>query len=136
MFSSEELMNNEDMAKPNLIREKAYTFSLKIVMFCRRTQKEQKEYILTKQLFRSGTSISANIEEAQQARTRKEFGSSCSISLREAYESRIWLRLMRDSNLARTKECNLLLQELHEIICLLVAILKTTNAAPEKSHSS
>ena len=85
-------------------------------------QKEKKEYVITKQLLKSGTSIGANIEEAQRPQSRADFVSKMSIALKEAYESRYWLRLLRDCSLASTSEVKKHLNCLEEIIRLLGAI--------------
>ncbi len=110
----------------NAILDQSYVFALRIVRLCTDLQKRH-EYVLSKQLLRSGTSIGANVEEAQKAQTKRDFGHKCSISLKEAYESRYWLRLLRDSGIASATETNPLLDDLHQIICILAKIVKTAN---------
>ena len=72
---------------PNPLRQKSYRFALSIIDVCRKLQ-DQREYVLSKQLLKSGTSIGANIEEAQLAQSRKDFVSKMYIAAKEAYETR------------------------------------------------
>lgn len=92
---------------------------MRVVKFCFVLQKQQKEYVVTRQLLKSGTSIGANVEEAQQPQSRADFTSKMSIALKEAYESRYWLRLIRDSGLSGSPEIQILLDDLDSIIRLL-----------------
>lgn len=113
------------MAKDNIIRRKSYDFSVAVVLFCLSLQK-QREFILSKQLMRSGTSIGANIEEATQAQSRRDFISKLSISLKEAQETKYWLRLLCDTHISTSEEVTGLQNTVQEIIHILTAILKTT----------
>ena len=87
-----------DIKKPNIIKEKTYKFALDIIKIYQQMIK-QNEFILSKQLVRSGTSIGANVEEATAAQSRKDFISKMSISSKEARKTNYWLRLLRDSQL-------------------------------------
>ncbi len=98
---------------------------MKIVFFCKKLQ-EQKEFVLSKQLLKSGTSIGANIEEANQAQSKSDFISKLCISLKEGQETQFWLRLLRDTQYADSHACEILLGELKEILALLTSIIKTT----------
>ncbi|HLD64205.1 MAG TPA: four helix bundle protein [Candidatus Peribacteraceae bacterium] len=80
----------------NPLRAKSYEFALAIVNLYKRLQSDQREYVLSKQLLRSATSVGANVEEAQQAQSRRDFILKTSIAMKEAYESRYWLRLLQD----------------------------------------
>ena len=80
--------------KDNLVRELSYEFAIQIVKLCRLLQ-EQKEFILSAQLMRSGTSVGANVEEASAGQSRKDFIAKMSIASKEARESNYWLRLLR-----------------------------------------
>ena len=84
--------------KSNLIKDKTYQFSLDIIRLYVELCK-QKEFVLSKQLLRSGTSIGANVEEATAAQSRKDFISKMAIASKEARETHYWLRLLRDSKL-------------------------------------
>lgn len=112
--------------KNNPVREKSYAFALRIVHACRHLSDKKKEYVLSRQLLRAGTSIGANIEEALQAQSRKDFIAKLSISLKESYETDYWIRLLSDSALFTAKESLSLRSDLREIQRLLTTILKTS----------
>lgn len=116
----------------NPIKEKSYVFALGIVQFCRELQ-DKHEYVLSKQLLKSGTSIGANVEEAQQGQSKQDFIAKLSISLKEAHETDYWLRLIFDSGLDDHLRVDSLREELNSIISLLTAIIKTSkqNAVKE-----
>ena len=86
--------------------------------------RKQNEFILSKQVVRSGTSIGANVEEAIAAQSRKDFISKMSISSKEARETNYWLRLLRDSKLCGDLALSDLLKESEEIIKILTSIVK------------
>ena len=115
------------MRKQNMIKEKSYKFALDI-LFLYKKMLEQNEFILSKQIVRSGTSIGANVEEATAAQSRKDFISKMSISSKEARETNYWLRLLRDSQLCKGIDYNDLINESEEIIKILTSIVKTTSA--------
>ena len=112
-------------SKPNIIRDRTFNFSLKIIKLYKQLYK-QNEFVLSKQLLRSGTSIGANVEEAIAAQSRKDFASKMSIASKEARETNYWLRLLRDSELY--EGINLLdtIDESEQLIKLLTSIVKTT----------
>ncbi len=113
--------------KSNPVREKSYAFALHVVTFCRGMMQD-KEYVLSTQLLKSGTSIGANIEEAVNAPSKRDFIAKLSIALKEAYESRYWLMLIRDSRLGSDDDLLRLLSEVQELIALLTSIIKTSRA--------
>lgn len=115
------------MPKENIVRTKAYALALLVIRICRYLQRESREYVLSKQLLRSGTSIGANIEEAQKARSKKEFAAKCAIALKEAYESRYWISLIRESGICCSEEMMQLTRAVEEITRILAAIVKTSN---------
>ena len=86
----------------------------------------QNEFVLSKQLLRSGTSIGANIEEATAAQSRRDFISKMSIASKEARESNYWLRLLKDSNSCKSMELEQLLNDSTQIIKILTSIVKTS----------
>jgi len=112
--------------KHNIIKEKTYCFALQVIQHYKKMQ-QQNEFILSKQLIRSGTSIGANVEEATAAQSRKDFLSKMSISSKEARETNYWLRLLRDSNLCKNIDFTDLIKESEEIIAILTSIVKTTS---------
>jgi four helix bundle protein len=115
--------------KENPIQEKTYRFAIVIISLTRELEK-QREFNLSRQLFRSGTSIGANIEEAQAAQSRADFLSKMSIASKEARETRYWLRLLRDSTLLPANQRDSLaaepLAQCEEIVRILTSIVKTT----------
>lgn len=113
--------------KPNIIKEKTYRFAIDIVHLYKKMVK-QNEFILAKQLVRSGTSIGANIEEAIAAQSRKDFISKMAISSKEARETNYWLRLIRDVNLLKDVDITNLINESEEIIKIITSIVKTSKA--------
>ena len=113
------------MEKENPIRDKSYAFAVHIVEFCRYLQ-DKKEFVLSKQLLKSGTSVGANVEEALQAQSKADFISKLSISLKEAFESRFWLRLMLDTQTASVEKILPLQSEIQEIVALLTSIVKSS----------
>ncbi|MBO6537357.1 MAG: four helix bundle protein [Balneolaceae bacterium] len=112
--------------KDNLIQKKSFEFSLSIIRLFKRLQVE-REYIISKQLLRSGTSIGANIEEAIAGQSKKDFLAKISISLKEARETKYWLRLLSESELTSI-DVDYYLNEVHEIVNILSAIVKTTRS--------
>jgi len=112
--------------KNNIIKEKTYCFALQVIKHYMKMQ-QQNEFILSKQLIRSGTSIGANVEEATAALSRKDFISKMSISSKEARETDYWLRLLRDSKLCKNIDFTDLIKESEEIIAILTSIVKTTS---------
>ena len=85
------------MKKDNIIQEKSYAFAIKIVSLYKSLIHEKKEFILSKQLLKSGTSIGANVEEAIEGQSRKDFYVKLTIAYKEARETHYWLRLLRDT---------------------------------------
>jgi four helix bundle protein len=111
--------------KDNIIQKKSYDFALQIIALYRKLCKSN-EYVLSKQLLRSGTSIGANVEEAQAGQSRADFVSKMSIASKEARETCYWLRLLRDSNTIMKCEVDPLLIEAESIVNILTSIVKTT----------
>lgn len=110
----------------NIIEIKSFDFAVRIVKLYRFLCEQKKEYVLSKQLLRSGTSIGANIAEAQQAQSKADFISKVSISLKEASETKYWIRLLNATNYLSEKEVNSILSDCVEIEKILVSILKTS----------
>lgn len=114
------------MKTNNIIRDKSYNFSLKIIKVYQNLTKEKREFILSKQLIRSGTSIGANIEESVGAQSRNDFISKLSISYKEAHETLYWLQLLTDSNFLNKEESDTLIIDCEELLKILGSIIKTT----------
>ena len=118
-------MRNES-ARRNVVLEKSFAIGVGIVKTGRRLQLEQKEWVLSKQVISSGTSIGANIEEAIAAQSKKDFLSKMSIALKEARETHYWLRVIRDSGVANSVEVEAHIPACQELIRLLSSITLTT----------
>ncbi|TAF64538.1 MAG: four helix bundle protein [Cytophagales bacterium] len=110
-----------------VILDKSYNFALRIVKLYRYLNEEAtiKERRLSDQVLRSGTSIGANVEEAHGAQSQKDFIAKMHISLKEARETKYWLRLLRDSAYIEEKLANSFITDADELIAILIAILKT-----------
>ena len=109
----------------NLIQIKTFDFALEIIKFYLEC-KSQNEYVLSKQILRSGTSIGANVEEAIAAQSKKDFISKLSIANKEARETKYWLRLYHSSNLVEI-DVEPYLKEIESIINILTKIIKTSS---------
>jgi four helix bundle protein len=107
----------------NIIRKKSFEFALMIINLYRELQ-ERHEYVLSKQLLRSGTSIGANVEEACAGQSRKDFLAKMSIASKEARETRYWLQLLQQSKLVDI-DVTSALHDANEIISILTSIVKT-----------
>jgi len=117
--------------KENVIKDKSYQFAIKIVRFYKYLVENKKEFTIAKQILRSGTSIGANVEEANQAESKADFIHKFSIANKEANETHYWLRLLRDSDIIG-KEHVSLQTDCEELLRLLTAILKSTKANLKK----
>ncbi|MCU7494842.1 MAG: four helix bundle protein [Ignavibacteria bacterium] len=115
----------------SLVAAKTFTFSLHIIDLYK-VLKSKGEFVLSRQLLRSGTSIGANVEEATAAQTRKDFLAKICIASKEAYETRYWLKLLNQSQLIKG-DYNCFLKEIEEITKILTAIVKTTQNAKPKT---
>ncbi len=111
--------------KQNVIQDKTYAFAIKIVIACRKLQDDKKEFVLSKQLLRSGTSIGANVEEAIGGQSRKDFYAKLTIAYKEARETKYWLRLLADTHYLEIEECKTLLNDIEEILRIIGSIQKT-----------
>ena len=119
------------MKRENIVRKKSFSFALKIIDLYRFLV-QKREYVLSRQILRSGTSIGANIEEAQAAVSRKDFVNKIGIASKEARETRYWLLLLIESEfLVGYQDTSLIQNELEEIIKILTSIVKTTRQKSE-----
>ena len=112
--------------KSNIIQNKSFEFAIRIVETSREIQNSKKEYLISKQLLRSGTAIGALVSEAEHAESTKDFIHKLSIGLKEANETRYWLRIANRANYIDKGNFDVLFKENNEIIKLLAAIVKTT----------
>ena len=110
----------------NIVLEKSFIFSKRIVNLYKYLTNIKKEYILSKQLLRAGTSIGANVTEAQRAQSKADFRSKMAIALKEAYETDYWIKLFYETEYLNKKEYESIIKDNQELICLLIAICKTS----------
>ncbi len=140
-MKTEPLMHSEwkpNVLKPNVVCDKSYAFALHIIGLARILRK-QGEYELASQLLRSGTSIGANVEEAQSGVSRADFAAKIGIASKEARETHYWLRLIRDAQLIPHEKMAPRIHEISELLRLLTAIAKSVRVQPQKlniEHSS
>ena len=108
--------------KENVIIEKTFKFSLNVIDIYKYLKEKKNEFIMSKQLLRSATSIGANVEEADSAQSHRDFIAKMSISLKEAKETRYWIRLLLESKYLIKED---ILEECEAIIKILTKILLT-----------
>ena len=114
------------MAKPNIIADKSEEFAVRIIRLSKFLISEKREYIISKQIFRSGTSIGANVSESRNAQSKDDFISKLSIALKEADETSYWLRLLKRTEFISEDQFYSLNKDVQELISLLVSIIKST----------
>jgi four helix bundle protein len=113
------------MKTENVIQEKSYDFAIRIVKLSRYLADEKKEYVLSKQVLRSGTSIGANVEEGIGGQSEKDFYAKLNIAYKEARETRYWLRILRDTNYLSGKEAKAILEDCEELLRIIGSIIRT-----------
>ncbi|SRR6266705_1554544 len=109
----------------SVIRQKSFEFALAVIDLYQRLQ-EKHEYVISRQLLRSGTSIGANVEEATAGQSRKDFLSKMAIASKEARETKYWLLLLQQSKLVEV-DVTIHLAQVEELIRILTSIVKTTS---------
>lgn len=125
-------MNEElKMKSKNVLKDKSFTFSIHIVEQYKRLT-ESKEFVMSKQLLRSGTAIGALIREAEFGQSRADFINKLSIALKEANESYYWLELLHRTNYISDEYFERLAAHINELISMLVASIKTSKLALNK----
>ena len=110
--------------KENVIMRKSFAFSVRIVNLYKYLSEQKKEYVISKQIYRSGTSIGANIAEAQRAQSTADFVAKMKIALKEANETQYWLKLLYETKYLSDREYVSLHSDLLEILKILTAICK------------
>ncbi|MDP3148953.1 MAG: four helix bundle protein [Ignavibacteria bacterium] len=113
------------MKEQNVLKEKSYRFAIRIVKLYQFLKEEKKEFTLSKQILRSGTSIGANVEEATGAQSKKDFYMKLNIAYKEARETHYWLRLLRDTNFFDEKQFNSIIIDCDELLKISGSIIKT-----------
>ena len=112
----------------NTVVEKSLDFAVRVVNLRKYLAKEHNEYVMSKQLLRCGTSIGANIAEAQRAQSRADFAAKMNIALKEANETQYWLRLLFRTDYIDQTQFDSMNADVCELISLLMSICKTSNS--------
>ena len=110
--------------KENVIMQKSFAFSVRIVNLHKYLSQQKKEYVISKQIYKSGTSIGANVAEAQRAQSTADFVAKLKIAQKEANETQYWLRLLHETKYITDKEFTSVHEDLVEILKILTAICK------------
>ena len=110
----------------NVLQNKSFSFAKRIVELYKLLSETKKEYVLSKQILKSGTSIGANITEANGAISKQDFSAKMSIAYKESLETKYWLRLLHETNYIEKKVFENLFNDCDELSKILFAILKTT----------
>ena len=116
-------MNSEKSKNP--LRDKSYAFAIKVVNVCQSLRSEEKEFILSRQILRSGTAIGALIRESEFAASKADFINKLTVALKEANETEYWLMLLYDTEYLSIDDFERLRQECRELIAMLVSSIKT-----------
>ena len=126
------------MRNENAVEAKTFDFAIRIVKLYKYLTEEKREFVLSKQLVRSGTSIGANVTEAERGQSKADFYAKTSIALKEANETEYWLRLLYKTDYLTEKEFENIHADIKEIIALLTSITKTTriNLESERRKSN
>ena len=113
------------MQNENIVYNKSYAFAVRTVKLAQYLSSEKREYILSKQILRSGTAIGALISESKYAQSTADFMNKLMIALKEANETQYWINLLYDTNYLSEKMFKSLISDIKEIVSLLVSITKT-----------
>jgi four helix bundle protein len=113
------------MENDNVVKTKSYNFALRIIKLYKYLVEEKKEYVLSKQILRSGTSIGANVEEAIGGRSEKDFLFKLTIAYKEARETRYWIQLLGDGNYLNTEFTESIFNDCEELCKILGKIQST-----------
>ena len=110
----------------NVIAEKSMAFAVRIVNLCKHLRRARAEHVMSKQILRSGTSIGANVREAESAQSKADFVSKMAIALKECGETSYWLELLVRTEYISQKEFSSIAKDCEELFALLTAIVKTS----------
>lgn len=117
-------MNSEKSKSP--LRDKSYSFAIQIVKLCQSLVVNKREFVLSKQILRSGTSIGALIRESEFAASKADFINKLTVSLKEANETEYWLMLLHDTDYLLVENFEQLQSQCNELIAMLVSSIKTS----------
>lgn len=116
------------MRKENAIRDKSFAFAVRVVRLFRYLQDDKREFVMSKQVIRSGTAIGALVREAEQGESRADFVHKLAIALKEANETEYWLELLYETRYLSKEAFGSMKGDLTELLKLLTSIIKTTRA--------
>jgi four helix bundle protein len=117
--------------KENVVKDKSFAFALRVVKLFQYLQSEKKEFVLSKQLLRSGTAIGALVREAEQAESTKDFIHKLAIAQKEANESDYWIELLFQSSYLNDSQYQSIIADVIELKKLLASIIITTKNKPK-----
>ncbi|HPN84976.1 MAG TPA: four helix bundle protein [Victivallales bacterium] len=120
------------MRTENIIQEKSYAFAVRIVKLSQYFSKDKKEYVLSRQLLKSGTSVGANVEEGIGGQSKSDFVSKMSIAYKEVRETSYWLRLMRDTGYLSKPEFDDIYTDADELCRIVSKILTSSKTSPNE----
>ncbi|GLR17533.1 hypothetical protein GCM10007940_21480 [Portibacter lacus] len=118
--------NNFETMKNSIVGQKAYSFALEIILVYKNLTTTHKEFVLSKQLLRSGTAVGALIQEAEHAQSKADFLNKMNVALKEANETCYWISLLKDSKYISESTYNTVYPNSIEILKMLISIVKTT----------
>ena len=121
-------MQNEGAMNENVIADKSLEFAVRVVNLYKYLKKEHSEYIMSKQLLRCGTSIGANVAEAQRGQSMADFAAKMNIALKEANETEYWLKLLYRTEYLSEEQYGSMDADIRELLGILVSICRTSNA--------
>jgi four helix bundle protein len=113
----------------SILQEKSYKFALRIVKLSQFLNDEKHEFVLSKKILDSGTSIGVLVEEAKQGENRSDFSQKLSVANKEAFKTNFWLRLLRDGGFLSEKQSQSLLDDCEELQKMLISAIKTTKSS-------
>jgi len=111
----------------NVIEDKSFEFAVRIVGLYKYLASEKREFVMAKQLLRCGTSIGANVAEAEKGQTKADFNAKMNIAMKEANETYYWLRLLNRTGYLNDKAFLSMERDIREILSIITAICKKTN---------
>lgn len=117
--------NGKQEVQGGIVQQKSLQFAIRVAKFCNFLQSKKHEYIVSKQIFRSGTSVGANIRESRNAQSKLDFVNKLNIALKEADETQYWLELLYGAKYIDEKEYDSMNEDVKQIIALLTASIKT-----------
>lgn len=118
----------------NGVKEKSYAFAIRVVKLYKILSAEKREFVLSKQLLRSGTAIGALVKEAEHAQSRADFLNKMNVALKEANETEYWLMLLRDTDFITHAEFNSIHTDAATILRMLISIVRTTKESLSKKN--